>query len=111
MTSEGDPSALVAEVLTATDVDRDHVGRLLELLDVGDRQVRLGAATALCVVADEHPGAVASPVRPLAPPTGIRPSSGTGLTSGRRASISPTGSSGRRRHAEAPTTARSAACG
>jgi hypothetical protein len=66
MTSERDPSALVAEVLTATDVDRDHVPRLLGLLDVGDRQVRLGAATALCVVADEHPGAVASLVGRLA---------------------------------------------
>lgn len=66
MTSETDPRALVAEVLTATDVDRDHVSRLFDLLDVGDRQVRLGAATALCVVADEHPGAVASLVGRLA---------------------------------------------
>jgi hypothetical protein len=65
MTSERDPRALVAEVLTASDVDRTHAGRLLDLLDVGDRQVRLGAATALCVVADEHPGAVASLVGPL----------------------------------------------
>ncbi len=66
MTSERDPRALVAEVLTATDVDRDHVPRLLDLLDAGDRQVRLGAATALCVVADEHPGDVASLVGQLA---------------------------------------------
>jgi predicted nucleic acid-binding Zn-ribbon protein len=66
MTSEQDPRALVAEVLTATDVDRDYVPRLLELLDVGDRQVRLGAVAALCVVADEHPGAVASLVGQLA---------------------------------------------
>ncbi|MFC6755785.1 hypothetical protein ACFQER_02545 [Halomicroarcula sp. GCM10025894] len=60
------PRALVAEVLTATDVDRDHVPRLLDLLDAGDRQVRLGAATALCVVTDEHPGDVASLVGQLA---------------------------------------------
>ncbi|MDS0281481.1 protein kinase domain-containing protein [Haloarcula onubensis] len=66
MTSERDPGALVAEVLTATDVDRDHVPRLLDLLDVGDRQVRLGAATALCVVADAHPGTAASLVGRLA---------------------------------------------
>jgi len=66
MTSERDPRALVAEVLTATDVDRDHVPRLLDLLDAGDRQVRLGAATALCVVADAHPGDVASLVGRLA---------------------------------------------
>ena len=66
MTAEGDPRALVAEVLTATDVDRDYIPRLLDLLDAGDRQVRLGAATALCVVADAHPGAVASLVGRLA---------------------------------------------
>jgi len=66
MTSETDPRALVAEVLTATDVDRNRVPRLLDLLDVGDRQVRLGAAAALCVVADEHPGVVASLVGRLA---------------------------------------------
>ncbi|WP_262176344.1 protein kinase domain-containing protein [Haloarcula laminariae] len=66
MTSERDPRALVAEVLTATDVDRDRVPRLLDLLDDGDRQVRLGAATALCVVADAHPGVVASLVGRLA---------------------------------------------
>jgi len=65
MTAERDPRALVAEVLTASDVDRSHAGRLLDLLDVGDRQVRLGAATALCVLADEHPGVVASLVGPL----------------------------------------------
>jgi hypothetical protein len=60
MPPETDPSALVAEVLTAADADRDAVPRLLGLLDVGDRQVRLGAATALCVVAEEHPDAVPS---------------------------------------------------
>ncbi|WP_324661760.1 protein kinase domain-containing protein [Haloarcula sediminis] len=66
MTSERDPRVLVAEVLTATDVDRNSIPRLLDLLDDGDRQVRLGAATALCVVADAHPGAVASLVGRLA---------------------------------------------
>ncbi len=66
MPPETDPSTLVAEVLTSTDVDRDPIPRLLGLLDEGDRQVRLGAATALCVIADEHPDIVASLVRRLA---------------------------------------------
>ena len=60
MPSDTDPSTLVAEVLTGADVDRRHVPRLLGLLDVGDRQVQLGAATALCVIAEEHPGVVTS---------------------------------------------------
>lgn len=60
MAKDEDPRALIADILTATDVDRDHVPRLLELLDVGDSQVRLGAATALCVVAEEHSGEVAA---------------------------------------------------
>jgi len=88
MTSERAPRALVAEVLTAPDVDRDHVPRLLDLVDVGDRRVRLGAATALCIVADEHPGVVASLTGPTGrwpprspwstSPVGIRRSSKTG---------------------------------
>ena len=66
MSPETDPSTLVAEVLTGTEVDRDRVPRLLGLLDVGDSQVRLGAATALCVVAEEHPDAVPALVGRLA---------------------------------------------
>ncbi|MBX0321482.1 hypothetical protein EGH21_00425 [Halomicroarcula sp. F13] len=63
MTSEsgggGAPSTVVADVLTGTDVDRDRLPTLLGLLEVGDRQVRLGVATALCVLAEEHPDTVA----------------------------------------------------
>ncbi|WP_135302449.1 protein kinase domain-containing protein [Haloarcula amylovorans] len=63
MTSDSDgtadPNAVVAAVLTATDVPRDALPTLLGLLDTGDRQVRLGAATALCAVADAHPDTVA----------------------------------------------------
>ena len=66
MTRETEPSAIVAEVLTASEVRRDRVPLLLGLLDVGDRQVRLGAATALCVVAEEHPDLVPSLVGRLA---------------------------------------------
>jgi len=64
MTTE--PSEIVAEVLTASEVRRDRVPVLLGLLDVGDRQVRLGAATALCVVAEEHPEIASSLVGRLA---------------------------------------------
>ncbi|GGN87118.1 protein kinase domain-containing protein [Haloarcula pellucida] len=53
------PSAVVADVLTGANVDRDRLPTLLALLEVGDRQVRLGAATALCVLAEEHPNTVA----------------------------------------------------
>ncbi|WP_254280275.1 serine/threonine protein kinase [Haloarcula marina] len=53
-----DPSSLVADVLTGSEVDTDRVPTLLGFLDVGDRQVRLGSAAALCVVADEHPDIV-----------------------------------------------------
>jgi len=60
MTSETEPSAVIAQVLTAAEVRRDRVPLLLGLFDVGDRQVRLGAATALCVVAEEHPEIVPS---------------------------------------------------
>jgi len=60
-----DPSALVAGVLTAAEPGRDSVPALLNLLDVGDSQVRLGAAAALCVVADADAEVVPSLVRPL----------------------------------------------
>ncbi|MFC7027792.1 hypothetical protein ACFQJ5_09740 [Halomicroarcula sp. GCM10025324] len=51
-----DPRELVADVLTAPETGRTKLPALLGLLDVGDRQVRLGAVTGLCVVADSHPG-------------------------------------------------------
>ena len=60
MASDTDPSTLVADVLTGRAVDRRHIPRLLGLLDVGDRQVQLGAATALCVIAEDHPDSVDS---------------------------------------------------
>jgi len=65
-----DPRALVADVLTAGSVDQENLPALLGLLDVGDRQVRLGAAVALCVVADDHPDLVPSVVRRLLDRTG-----------------------------------------
>lgn len=66
MSPETDPSTFIAEVITATDVDRDCVPRLLGFIDVGDRQVQLGAAAALCIVADEHPDMISSLVGRLA---------------------------------------------
>ena len=78
MTSEREPSAVIAEVLTATAVGQDQVPLLLGLFDVGDRQVRLGAATALCVVAEEHPEIVPSLVDRLSD----RADSGDGLAAG-----------------------------
>ncbi|MFC6862596.1 hypothetical protein ACFQGE_03855 [Halomicroarcula sp. GCM10025817] len=50
-----DPRTLVAEVITAPETGYTQLPALLGLLDVGDRQVRLGAVTALCVVAEDHP--------------------------------------------------------
>jgi len=61
-----DPRELIADVITGTDTGRERIPALLGLLDVGDRQVRLGAATALCLVAEDHPDAVPVLVRRLA---------------------------------------------
>ncbi|MFC6976167.1 hypothetical protein ACFQL1_18120 [Halomicroarcula sp. GCM10025709] len=61
-----DPRQLIAEIITGEDTSRERIPALLGLLDVGDRQVRLGAATALCLVADAHPDAVSVVVRRLA---------------------------------------------
>ncbi|MFC7076343.1 serine/threonine protein kinase [Haloarcula halophila] len=61
-----DPRQLIADVITGGDTGRGTIPPLLGLLDVGDRQVRLGAATALCLVAEEHPDAVPVLVRRLA---------------------------------------------
>lgn len=61
-----DPRRLVADVITGEAVDSDRIPALLGLLDVGDRQVRLGAATALCVLADHDPDTVPVLARRLA---------------------------------------------
>ena len=64
-TGPRDPRRLIAAVITGEASDRERIPTLLGLLDVGDRQVRLGAATALCLVADEHPDSVSVVVRRL----------------------------------------------
>lgn len=61
-----EPSTLIADVLTDPDAGRGRLPALLGLLDVGDRQVRLGAATALCVVAVADPETAPSIARRLA---------------------------------------------
>ncbi|MFC7021482.1 MULTISPECIES: protein kinase domain-containing protein [Haloarcula] len=65
-----DPRTLVAEVITAPETGRTQLPALLGLLDVGDRQVRLGAVTALCVVAEDHPATADYIVRRLLDRTG-----------------------------------------
>ncbi|WP_276271425.1 protein kinase domain-containing protein [Haloarcula litorea] len=72
------PAELVAAVITAESVSRDRIPALLGLLDEGDRQVRLGAATALCVVAESHPDAAGHVAGRLADRTG----DGDGLAAG-----------------------------
>ena len=62
----GPPADLVAAVLTEPATGRGRLPALLELLDVGDHQVRLGAVTACCAVADEYPDLVPVLVRRLA---------------------------------------------
>jgi serine/threonine protein kinase len=65
MSPDTDPSTLVADVLTGAKSGREHVPKLLGLLDVGDQQVQLGAAAALCAIAEGDPEAVGSLVTRL----------------------------------------------